>query len=657
MPVSTFPIAPTAVGPLIAADVTKAYAGRVVLPGLDLRATSGHRIGLVGENGVGKSTLLRLLAGAESPDGGTIVRPAELAFLPQEPSLAGSIQDVLRQALAPLHDAVRTVEQLSARLALAPDDQAVTIAYTAALEWSENHDAWDADRRAEFAADRLGIARLDPQRPVSTLSGGERTRLALAALMVTRPSCVLLDEPTNHLDEPAMELLEDFLISLPGIVVVASHDRIFLDRVCTDIVDLDPTAFGVDGRGGRRFGGSFSRYLDVQADARIRWERTYLEQQQEIANLRQQAAISASAIAHNRGPRDNDKFIYQFKGAKVDRAVSRRVQDAARRLAIAERNQVRKPPAKLQFTGRFTSTPADTDSPGTAVLICDLEVPGRVTMPFLELPSGSRLLLTGANGSGKSSLLKVINGRLRPSRGFARINARRVGMLEQDVVFNDPAASARLAFERAAGLQSSAVLVELGLLRPREIDAAVGALSIGQRRRLGLAILLAGQPDLVLLDEPTNHISLALAGELEQALQSGPATVVVASHDRWLRQRWTGRILPVHNAAAAAPRSARLVRLAQLGRPDRGSFDRGQQRGPDRVLLQLPDGRDGCSAGGGDGLAEDGRMLAGVAQHGGGADGGLNDQLGGHRPGQTQQDAGVDHRLHQVEEVGGARTG
>jgi macrolide transport system ATP-binding/permease protein len=349
-----------------------------------------------------------------------------------------------------------------------------------------------------------------------------------------------------------MELLEHFLNALPGIVLVASHDRILLDRVCTDIVDLDPTAMGTDGRGGRRFGGGFSRYLDVQDAARTRWERTYLEQQMEIAELRNQAAIDTSAIAHNRGPRDNDKFIYQFKGSKVDRAVARRVHNAARRLAIAERGQVRKPPAKLRFTGRFAGGSAGADASAPAILISDLQVPGRVTMPFLELPSGGRLLLTGANGSGKSSLLSVISGRLRPFRGTVRVNARRVGMLDQDVLFPNPAASARLTFERAAGPDRSALLPELGLLRDRELDTSVGQLSVGQRRRLGLAILLAGEPDLVLLDEPTNHISLELAGELDEALESTPATVVVASHDRWFRQRWTGRILPVNNISAAA---------------------------------------------------------------------------------------------------------
>ncbi|MEP6560977.1 MAG: ATP-binding cassette domain-containing protein, partial [Nakamurella sp.] len=224
---------------------------------------------------------------------------------------------------------------------------------------------------------------------------------------------------------------------------------------------------------------------------------------------------------------------------------SRRVQDAARRLAIAEREQIRKPPAPLQFTGRLAAPAAHADSPPIAVRIRDLEVADRVRMPLLELPSESRLLLTGVNGSGKSSLLNVICGRLAPTRGTVEIHAGRVGLLDQEVEFDDPSASALLTFERAAGPTKSPVLTDLGLLRPREINTPVGDLSVGQRRRLGLAIVLAGEPDLLLLDEPTNHISLALATELEEALKSSPGTVIVASHDRWLRQRWTGPIQSV----------------------------------------------------------------------------------------------------------------
>ena len=210
---------------------------------------------------------------------------------------------------------------------------------------------------------------------MQSLSGGERSRLALAAMITTRPGCVLLDEPTNHLDDAAMDLLEDFLSGLPGIVVAASHDRVFLDRIATEIVDLDPTAFGTDGRGGRRYGGGFTQYRDTRRPRAGGGRLTYAAQQTEIAELRDAARIDTSSIAHNRGPRDNDKFIYSFKGGKVDRALARRVHDAQRRLAIAERTQVPRPPRQLVFRGQLSGAAAELGAPrdhpsGSGICTC-----------------------------------------------------------------------------------------------------------------------------------------------------------------------------------------------------------------------------------------------------------------------------------------------
>jgi macrolide transport system ATP-binding/permease protein len=537
-------------GTLLASDVTKSYAGRTVLHGIDLRAAPGHRVGVVGENGAGKSTLLRLLAGIESPDSGSIERPADFGYLPQEPQLSGTVAQVLANALAPLHSAVRRVETLASAMV---HDPSAAARYARALEWAELHDAWDADRRTVLAADRLGVSGIDPDRRVHSLSGGERSRLALAAMITTRPGCVLLDEPTNHLDDAAMELLEDFLSALPGIVVAASHDRVFLDRIATEIVDLDPTAFGTDGHGGRRYGGGFTQYRDYKAAARRRWEATYAAQQTQIAELRDAARIDTSSIAPGRGPRDNDKFIYSFKGGNVERALARRVHDAQRRLAVAELGQVPRPPRQLVFRGRLSAARSELGAAQTSVRIRDVHVPGRVSVPLLDVRAGDKLLLTGSNGSGKSSLLSVLAGRLRPSSGIVEVAAGRIGLLEQDVVFPDPDASALATFADAIGAAAThdepdaaaELLTTLGLLRPREIGSPVGTLSVGQRRRLALAILIAGSPDLVLLDEPTNHISLTLAAELEEALGAALGTVVVASHDRWLRRRWQGPAYPM----------------------------------------------------------------------------------------------------------------
>ena len=535
-------------------DLDVRFGTRQVLHGIDLSAQPGRRIGLVGENGSGKSTLLRAVLGNLPQSAlvtGTVDRPADLAMLGQEPPFADgeTVAEVLAGALAPLRRMVTEVERLS--LELSDDsDGAAESAYATSLDLAVAHDAWDADRRAAEAAERLGLGLLEPTRTIGTLSGGQRTRLALATLMTTRPACLLLDEPTNHLDDDAIGLLTDFLRDLPGVVLLASHDRVLLDDVCTDLFDLDPRpdgGLGTDGQGGRRFGGGWTAYEEHREAARRRWEETYAEQQGELARLRDATRVETSAIAHNRPPRDNDKFIYGFKGANVQRTLARRKRDAHRRLETAERDQVRKPRPPLRLRGDLTG---GAGAAGRLVQVRDLEVAGRLRLDRLDVTAGEHLLVSGANGSGKSTLLGVLSGRLEPSAGSVFVTAHRVAELVQDVRFSHPGRSARATYDALVGEERSALtpLRDLGLVPPDRHGTPVALLSVGQRRRLGLAVAIAAGPDLLLLDEPTNHLSLALAGEIEEALQTTPGTVLVATHDRWLRRRWQGdelRLEPV----------------------------------------------------------------------------------------------------------------
>lgn len=521
---------------LVVRDLSVSFGARPVLTGIDLVAQPGRRVGLVGENGVGKTTLLRAVAGrlpAGAVVGGTVERPADLVVLGQEPPFPdeATLAEVLARTLAPLRRAVEDVERLAATL----DDPGSAAAYDRSLEWALAHDAWDADRRAGLAAARLGLDSLEPGRRIGTLSGGQRTRLALATAMTTRPTCLLLDEPTNHLDDAAIEVLGGFLVDLPGVVLFTSHDRVFLDDVATDLVDLDPSAFGTDGGGGRRFGGGWTAYEEHRRAARRRWEEAYAVQQEEIGALRAATRIGTGAIAHDRGPTDNDRYIHAFKGSRVDRTLARRKKDAGRRLEVAERDQVRKPPAPLRFGGRL----ADGGTAGRVAVVRDLAVDGRLRLDRLDVHAGEHLLVRGGNGTGKSTLLGVLAGRVAPDRGTVQVGAKRVAELAQDVVFAERGRSARATYDALAG-QDAPPLRELGLLHPRDHARPVGALSVGQRRRLGLAVAVASAPDLLLLDEPTNHVSLALAGELEEAIGVSAGTVVVASHDRWLRRRWQG---------------------------------------------------------------------------------------------------------------------
>ncbi|MGW0198206.1 ATP-binding cassette domain-containing protein [Nonomuraea sp. NPDC003201] len=572
---------------LLARDLVRTLGTRRVLDGVTLTAAPGRRIGLIGENGAGKSTLLRLLAGVDQPDSGTVVRPADLGFLHQELPFDGdaTVADVLDDALREARADLAELDRLTRELSGAPDDAALLEAYGARLDQAQQRESWDADRRAEIVLDRLGLGGVPRSRALASLSGGQRGRLALAALLVRRPAALLLDEPTNHLDDAAAVFVEEQLCGMTGVVVVASHDRAFLDAVCTDLLDLDPA---VDGP--VRYGGGYGAYLAEKRAERERWERRHVEEQAELGELRRSVAVTARRVALDGLRRDNEKMGYGHRGGRVQSQISRRVRNAARRLAELERDQVPAPPAPLRFhppalashapddptpalaphapddatpalaanapqdaAGPALATHAPQDvAPDTPPLLSlrDVRVPGRLAIDRLDVSPGERLLITGPNGAGKSTLLAVLAGRLDATGEVRRRHGLTVGLLAQDTVFERPDRTVRETYELALGAEraESVPLRSLGLIGRRDVDLRVGELSAGQRRRLALALLVADPPEVLLLDEPTNHLSPRLSDELEEAMgTAGPGAIVIASHDRWLRARWQGRHLRLHH--------------------------------------------------------------------------------------------------------------
>ncbi|MBW4719980.1 ABC-F family ATP-binding cassette domain-containing protein [Saccharothrix obliqua] len=516
---------------LLAHDLTRTLGDRRVLDGVSLTAAPGHRIGVIGENGTGKSTLLRLLAGVDQPDSGSVTRPADLGFLHQEMPFdpTATVADVLDDALREARETIAELDRLAAAIAGSPDLMAV---YAERLEHAQDREVWDADRRAGIVLAGLGLAEVPRDRVLGTLSGGQRGRLALAALLVRRPSALLLDEPTNHLDDEAMSFVEGQLRAQPGVVLVASHDRAFLDAVCTDLIDLDPSPTGPT-----RFGGSYTAYVAQKRADREQWRRRYQEEQEQLAELRHAAGHTAHQVAPNRLKRDNEKMGYGHAGGRVQNQVARRVRNATRRLEVLERSQVPAPPRPLEFRSSLTAVASED------VVLRDIHVPGRLTVAALDVRAGDRVLVTGANGSGKSTLLAVLAGALTPSGEVRRRPDLTTGLLAQDTTFSRPDRTARETYEHALGVERAETvpLHSLGLLGERDLDTEVGRLSAGQRRRLALALLVADPPQLLLLDEPTNHLSPTLCDELEEALNTSTGTVLTASHDRHLRSRWTGR--------------------------------------------------------------------------------------------------------------------
>ena len=524
---------------LLLDGIAFAYPDRTVFTDVSLTAPPDERVALVGENGVGKSTLLRIAAGELEPDSGTIERPARTEMLWQElpyPAHA-TLDDVLADAVAPVREIVHSLEAAASALG---EDPGAERDYADALTAAELAEAWSLDARIHTTLAGLGLGDVERCRQLGRLSGGQRSRLALAAILLRHPTLLLLDEPTNHLDDDATVFLVAELQAWRGPVLIASHDRAFLDDVGTRIVDLDPAAGPFDSpRQGTVYTGSFTDYLEQREIDRERWARQYRDEQAELKRLRHVVNVSAREVFHTDRPKTESRIASKFYSDKAAKTVGRRVRDARTQLGRLQREQVAKPHDPLSFAG-FASR-RHTPENETVLSLQRVSVAGRLGEISLDVTGCGRWLITGANGSGKSTLLQVIDSTLEPTTGsrLARPGLR-VGRLAQDLAWPNLELSPRQILD-ALGLEIGA----LGLVHPRDLNRRLGDLSLGTQRRFALALLVANPPDVLLLDEPTNHLSLSLAEELEDALGDYPGAVVIASHDRWLRRRWTGQVLRI----------------------------------------------------------------------------------------------------------------
>ncbi|MGP4112271.1 ribosomal protection-like ABC-F family protein [Streptomyces sp. 4N509B] len=537
---------------LTALAVTVSYHGRPVLDGVTCAVHAGERVGVTGENGSGKSTLLRLLAGRRAPDQGEVVRQAAggIGYLAQEERLPprSTVQEVVDRALGELRAMEASMRRLEA--AMAGGDDTALAAYGELLTSFELRGGYDADARVERALHGLGLGSLPRDRTVGGLSGGEQVRLRLASLLASGPEVLLLDEPTNHLDDAALVWLEDHLRTRRGTTVAVSHDRVFLERVTTSLLEVD-----ADRRQVVRYGNGYGGYLAERAAARRRWEADHARWREEVARLRQTTETTARRVAPGRAMRDGNKMAYDRAGGRVQQSVASRVRNAEERLRRLLADPVPEPPEPLRFaaspTGGGLVTGPLLDAEGVTVA-------GRLAPVDVALAAGDRLLVTGPNGAGKSTLLRVLAGRLAPDGGRL-LRRGRVGYLEQEPEPGRPGESLLDAFARGRpgpAEEHAERLLALGLFAADRLEARVTELSTGQRQRLALARLVSEPADVLLLDEPTNHLSPALAEDLQEALAHFPGAVVLVSHDRGLGRRWRGRHLRLSHASRPAPAPA-----------------------------------------------------------------------------------------------------
>ncbi|MFD0903417.1 ABC-F family ATP-binding cassette domain-containing protein [Actinomadura sediminis] len=516
---------------LVAEQVRVARGGRTVLDGVTMTVSPGARWGIVGENGRGKTTLLHVLAGVLAPDEGDVQRVGTLGLAEQAmPAGDGAtVGDAIDAELADARAALRALDDATA--ALTAGRPGADDAYTAALDAAEALGAWDADRRVDLALEHLGAV-TDRARPLAELSVGQRYRVRLACLLGAEHDFLLLDEPTNHLDASGLDFLTARLRAHAGGLAVVSHDRALLSDVATTILDLDPSR---DGRPAV-YGGGFAGYREGREAELRRWEDEYDRQRAEHARLTRDLSEARNRLVTGWRP---DKGTGRHQRATRAPALVRSVH---RRRDDLEKHAVTAPVPPLRF--RMPDLPA---RPGARLLTAtDVRVAGRLHREAsVALESGSRLVVTGPNGAGKSTLLAVLAGALEPTSGSVRrARKARVALLEQE----SPSASGRRARDVFAAhvgrLVSRGVLAEgeavslgdLGLLPAADAGRPMRELSMGQRRRLDLAMALAARPHVLLLDEPSNHLSIALVDELTEALDATPAAVVLATHDRQLRK-------------------------------------------------------------------------------------------------------------------------
>ncbi|QES44246.1 ABC transporter ATP-binding protein [Streptomyces venezuelae] len=522
-------------------DVTKARGDRLILDAVSLAIRPGERIGVVGENGAGKSTLLHLMSGDLRPDEGEAVTVAErgAGLLAQTPRLPADrhVGDAIDAALTELRSMERRLRELEAGLGSAGEqDLGRDLGeYGDLLTAFELRGGYEADARVDKAMHGLGLGHIGRDRVLGSLSGGEQARLGLACLIAAAPEVMFLDEPTNHLDESALDWLESALSAHRGTVVAVSHDRMFLERVTTAILEVD-----ADRRSVVRHGGGYQGLIAERAAARLRWEQQYEQWCEETSRLQEFMATTAHAVAGGRGMKDNNKMAYDRAGGRVQASVAGRVRNAQERLRRLREQPVQRPPEPLSFTAR----PLTGATQGELVSLRNVKVGERLSVESLTVSAGERLLIHGGNGAGKSTLLRIMAGVLQPDAGTV-VRRGRIGYLAQEIPVRRPTESVLDAFGQGLGLaddEQRELLLSYGLFRPRDLHVPVGSLSAGQRRRLALARLLARPADLLLLDEPANHLAPGLVEELEAALDQWTGALVVVSHDRLLRRRFTGRI-------------------------------------------------------------------------------------------------------------------
>ena len=505
--------------------VSKAFGGNAVLKDVSLTLQHRDRLGLVGVNGCGKTTLLRVLCGELSPDGGSIsmAKQVKIGYLAQQnkPVPGMTVYGLLNQVFDPVREMEQKLRQMEHKMAETTDEKELSRlgeSYTRLNSAFEDAGGYSWQSSIQGVLKGLGFPEEMQNQQTSVLSGGELTRLYLGRLLLQQPDILFLDEPTNHLDLEALRWLEDYLSDYRGSVLVVSHDRYFMDRVCTGIVEL---AFGVT----EQYPGNYSRYLDLRAERWLTRERAYDAQQKEIAR---QLEVIRKLRAFNR---------------------EKSIKRAESRVKMLDKIEVLdRPEEEKQIFFRFTAARRTGDD---VLRVRDLsksfdgrEVFSHVTF---DLFRGDRVALIGKNGIGKTTLFRCLTGEQAPDGGavieganldIGYYDQHQKGLHEEKTILDE-------VWDDFPRMDQTAVRGALGqfLFSGDDVFQMIGSLSGGEKGRVALTKLMLHQDNLLLLDEPTNHLDMNSREVLEEALDGFEGTIFAISHDRYFINRFASKVM------------------------------------------------------------------------------------------------------------------
>lgn len=502
-------------------NITFSFGARAILEDASWQIHTGERIGLVGSNGVGKSTLLRLMTGAYTVDSGVINKPKDvsLGFFNQDLLSFSTNEPILKvgmQAFEKAHAVEKEMERLIKELENKPDDPELLDEYSHALHDFEVAGGYEMEHRTAEVLEGLGFSTADLQRPYDQFSGGWRMRVLLAKMMLQQPELLLLDEPTNHLDLPSIEWLERYLISYPGSVVIVSHDRYFLDRMVTKIVEVWQ-------RGLYQYSGNYSFFEKEKAE-RVELQQRAFENQQDY--IRQQ-----------------ERFIERFRAKATKAAAAQSAIKRLDKLELIEAPDTTMPVMNINFDvaiqpGKIICTLTDINKRFGNLTILE--------NASAEINRGDKIALIGANGKGKSTLLRIIAG--QESYEGERKWGHNVEesfyaqhQLEALNVEHEILEEMKLCGSGKTELELRQLL-GCFLFSGDDVFKKIKVLSGGEKARVALAKVIAAKGNFLMLDEPTNHLDMQSVEMLIEALNKYQGTLILVSHDRYFISKTANKI-------------------------------------------------------------------------------------------------------------------